>query len=163
MSSCEASFLSGMAIPQEMNNRPIIALNITHVNIHLFACFEKPCRMLNTMSFAVIQTGGKQYKVEAGDVLRIEKLSQPRKAGEQPVIYEEGAKVTFTDVLLVDDGSTTKVGAPYVAGAKVEATVVVAAAKGDKVLVVKYRAKSRYYKKNGHRQPFAEIKIDSIA
>lgn len=146
-----------------MNAVNIIARYILCVNICIFACFKKTCRMLNTMSFAVIQTGGKQYKVEAGDVLRIEKLSQPRKAGEQPVVYEEGAKVTFTDVLLVDDGTSTKVGAPYVAGAKVEATVVVSEAKGDKVLVVKYRPKSRYYKKNGHRQPFTEIKIDSIA
>lgn len=115
------------------------------------------------MSFAVIQTGGKQYKVEQGDILRIEKLSQPRNAGEQPVIYEEGAKIVFDQVLLVDDGSSTKVGAPYVTGAKVSATVVVPEAKGKKVLVVKYRAKSRYYKKNGHRQPFTEIKIESIA
>jgi large subunit ribosomal protein L21 len=114
------------------------------------------------MSFAVIQTGGKQYKVEAGDVLKIEKLSQDRKPGEQPVIYEEGAKVTFDQVLLVDDGSTTKVGAPYIAGAKVTATVVVPAAKGKKVMVVKYRPKSRYFKKNGHRQPYTEVKIESI-
>lgn len=114
------------------------------------------------MSFAVIQTGGKQYKVQAGDVLKIEKLSQDRKEGEQPVIYEEGAKITFDQVLLVDDGSTTKVGAPYVSGAKVSATVIVPSAKGKKVDVVKYRPKSRYYKKNGHRQPFTEVKIESI-
>lgn len=129
---------------------------------NIFACFQKTCRMLITMSFAVIQTGGKQYKVEAGDVLKIEKLSQPRKTGEQPVIYEAGAKIVFDQVLLVDDGSSTKVGAPYVPGAKVSAMVVVPEAKGKKVLVVKYRAKSRYYKKNGHRQPFTEIKIESI-
>jgi large subunit ribosomal protein L21 len=114
------------------------------------------------MSFAVIQTGGKQYKVEAGDVLKIEKLSQDRKPGEQPVIYEEGATVTFDQVLLVDDGSTTKVGAPYLAGATVTATVVVPIAKGKKVMVVKYRPKSRYFKKNGHRQPYTEVKIESI-
>jgi large subunit ribosomal protein L21 len=114
------------------------------------------------MSFAVIQTGGKQYKVEAGDVLKIEKLSQPTKAGEQPVVYEAGAKVVFDQVLLVDDGSSTKVGAPYVAGAKVTASVVVPEAKGKKVMVVKYMPKSRYFKKNGHRQPFTEVKIESI-
>lgn len=118
--------------------------------------------MLITMSFAVIQTGGKQYKVEAGDVLRIEKLYQPRKAGEQPVIYEEGAKVIFDQVLLVDDGAKTKVGAPYITGATVSATVLIEEGKGKKVLVVKYRPKSRYFKKNGHRQPFTEVKIDSI-
>lgn len=115
------------------------------------------------MSFAVIQTGGKQYKVEAGDVLKIEKLSQPHNVGEQPRIYEDGAKITFDQVLLVDDGSTTKVGAPYIAGAKVSATVVVASAKGKKVMVVKYRPKSRYFKKNGHRQPFTEVKIEQIS
>lgn len=114
------------------------------------------------MSFAVIQTGGKQYKVSAGDVLKIEKLSQPRKEGEQPVVYEDGAKITFDQVLLVDDGTSTKVGAPYISGAKVSATVIVPEAKGKKVMVVKYMPKSRYFKKNGHRQPFTEVKIDSI-
>ena len=103
------------------------------------------------MSFAVIQTGGKQYKVAAGDVLRIEKL-EPSTDG----------KVTFDQVLLTDDGSSTKVGAPYIAGAKVNATVTVPEGRGVKVMVVKYKAKSRYYKKNGHRQPFTEVKIDSI-
>lgn len=103
------------------------------------------------MSFAVIHTGGKQYKVEKGDTLRIEKLS-PLTDG----------KVVFDKVLLVDDGTTTKVGAPYITGATVSATVLVEEGKGKKVLVVKYRPKSRYFKKNGHRQPFTEVKIDSI-
>jgi len=114
------------------------------------------------MNFAVIQTGGKQYKVEAGDVLKIEKLSQDRNEGEQPIVHEAGAKIVFDKVLLVDDGSTTKVGAPYISGAKVTATVVVPVAKGKKVMVVKYRPKSRYFKKNGHRQPYTEVKIESI-
>lgn len=113
------------------------------------------------MTFAVIQTGGKQYKVEEGDILKIEKLSQDRKEGEQPVIYEEGAKVIFDQVMLVDDGTSTKVGAPYLVGEKVTATVVTND-RHKKVIVVKYRAKSRYYKKNGHRQPFTEVKIESI-
>ncbi len=115
------------------------------------------------MSFAVIQTGGKQYKVETGDVLKIEKLFRARKEGEQPVIHDEGEKIVFDQVLLVDDGATTKIGAPYITGAKVTATVIVPVAKGKKVMVVKYRPKSRYFKKNGHRQPFTEVKIDSIA
>ena len=115
------------------------------------------------MTFAVIQTGGKQYKVKAGDVLKIEKLSQDHKEGEQPVVHAEGAKIVFDKVMLVDDGAGTKVGAPYVAGAKVNATVIVPVAKGKKVMVVKYRPKSRYFKKNGHRQPFTEVKIESIA
>lgn len=103
------------------------------------------------MSFAVIHTGGKQYKVEKGDTLRVEKLSD----------LTDG-KVVFDKVLLVDDGTTTKVGAPYITGATVSATVLVEEGKGKKVLVIKYRPKSRYFKKNGHRQPFTEVKIDSI-
>lgn len=102
------------------------------------------------MPFAVIATGGKQYKVEKGTVLRIEKLSGVK-----------DGKTTFSEVLLLDDGKSTTVGTPHVAGAKVTATVL-----GDgrhkKVMVVKYQPKSRYYKKNGHRQPFTEVKIDSI-
>ncbi len=113
------------------------------------------------MSFAVIQTGGKQYKVEAGDVLKIEKLSQDAKPGEKPVIHDVGAKIVFDQVMLVDDGSSTKIGAPFLAGAKVSATVV-SDGRHKKLIVVKYKAKSRYYKKNGHRQPFTEVKIESI-
>jgi len=113
------------------------------------------------MSFAVIQTGGKQYKVEVGDILKIEKLSQEAKPGEAPVVHEVGAKVTFDQILLVDDGSATKIGAPYIAGAKVSASVV-DNNRHKKVMVIKYRPKSRYYKKNGHRQPFTEVKIESI-
>lgn len=113
------------------------------------------------MSFAVIQTGGKQYKVEVGDVLKIEKLSQEAKPNEPSEVNEVGTKIIFDQVLLVDSEGATTVGAPYIPGAKVSASVV-----GDgrhkKVMVVKYRAKSRYYKKNGHRQPFTEVKIESI-
>lgn len=107
--------------------------------------------MAFTMAFAVIQTGGKQYVVEQGDTLKIEKLDG----------VKEGDTVTFDKVLLVDDGSTTKIGMPHLAGAKVTAKLV-AEGKGKKVLVVKYRPKSRYFKKNGHRQPFSEVTIESI-
>ena len=100
------------------------------------------------MTFAVIKTGGKQYKVAVGDVLEIEKI-------------EAEGTITFDDVLLVDDGSTTKVGTPSVAGAKVTADIV-EQGKGPKIYVVKYHAKSRYYKKNGHRQPFTQVKITGI-
>lgn len=113
------------------------------------------------MSFAVIQTGGKQYKVAVGDVLKIEKLTQAAKPNEKALVNEVGAKVTFDQVMLLDDGSTTKVGAPYLPGAKVTASVL-----GDgrhkKLIVMKYMPKSRYFKKNGHRQPFTEVKIESI-
>ncbi len=100
------------------------------------------------MTFAVITTGGKQYKVAVGDVLEIEKI-------------EGEGSVTFDNVLLVDDGSSTKIGTPSVAGAKVTADIV-EQGKGPKIYVVKYHAKSRYYKKNGHRQPFTKVKITAI-
>lgn len=104
------------------------------------------------MEFAVIQTGGKQYKVSVGDMLKIEKLSDAHKKGD---------KITFDKVLLTDDGKDTKIGAPYISGAQVEA-VHEANGRAKKVIVMKYKAKSRYLKKNGHRQPFAQVKITSV-
>ncbi len=104
------------------------------------------------MSFAVIQTGGKQYKVAVGDEIAVEKIK-----GE----YKVGDKVTIESVVLKDDGASTTLGAPYIAGSTVEATIT-ENGRLDKVLVVRYRAKSRYHKKNGHRQPFMSLKIDSI-
>src|SRR5574343_449052 len=105
-----------------------------------------------TGEFAVIATGGKQYKVQVGDVLKIEKLK-----GE----YAEGDKVTFSDVLLYEDGTNTTVGMPTVSGKSVEA-LFVKAGRAQKVNVIKYKSKYRYFKKNGHRQPFAEVKISAI-
>jgi large subunit ribosomal protein L21 len=103
-------------------------------------------------AFAVIETGGKQYKVAAGDTISIEKLSDETKVGDS---------VTFENILLVDDGSKTTLGAPFIKGHKVTAKVVDLGL-GDKVTVVKYRQKSRYYKKRGHRQPFVSVQIESI-
>lgn len=105
------------------------------------------------MEVAVIKTGGKQYVVSKGDTLFIEKLPQDAKAGD---------KVVFDQVLLVDNGSDTTIGAPTIKGAEVKATVV-AEGKAKKIDVVKYKAKSRYYKRRGHRQPFLKVKIDSIS
>ncbi len=105
-----------------------------------------------TQEFAVIQTGGKQYKVAVGDVLKVEKLD-----GE----YKEGDKITFDKVLLVDNGVDTTIGSPYIAGAKVE-SLFIRTAKGKTVKIVKYKQKSRYLKRNGHRQPFTEVKISAI-
>lgn len=105
-----------------------------------------------TMSFAVIQTGGKQYKVAVGDEIAIEKLS-----GD----YKVGDTVTINEVVLTDDGKNTVIGAPFVKGAEVKATIT-ESGRLDKVLVVRYRQKSRYHKKNGHRQPYMGLKIDSI-
>lgn len=103
------------------------------------------------MEIAVIETGGKQYKVAVGDSIKIEKLSDTQKVGD---------KVTFDKVLLVD-GDKTSIGSPYVAGSKVEATIE-KIDRAEKLIVLKYKAKSRYQKKNGHRQPFVQVKIDSI-
>ncbi|MCB9805629.1 50S ribosomal protein L21 [Candidatus Nomurabacteria bacterium] len=103
-------------------------------------------------AFAVIETGGKQYKVYEGDIINIEKLDGDHKAGD---------KITFDSVVLVDDGKNTKVGAPFVSGSKVEAEFV-DSFKGEKVTVIRYRAKSNYFKKNGHRQSLNAVKITSI-
>lgn len=104
------------------------------------------------MSFAVIQTGGKQYRVAVGDEIAVEKIK-----GD----YKVGDKVSIESVVMTDDGSATKLGAPFIDGAKVEATII-ESGKLDKVMVVRYRAKSRYHKRNGHRQPYMALKIDSI-
>lgn len=104
------------------------------------------------MEFAVIETGGKQYKVSKGDVVQIEKLSGAYKAGDT---------VVFDKVLLVENGKDTTIGAPYISGAKVEATFE-EDGRAKKVLVMKYKAKSNYMKRNGHRQPFSKVKIAGI-
>ena len=102
--------------------------------------------------FAVIFTGGKQYKVAVGDVLKVEKLD-----GE----FAVGDKIVFDKVLLVDNGVDTTIGTPYIKGATVE-SLFVKLGKRPTVNVVKYKQKSRYLKKNGHRQPFVEVKISAI-
>lgn len=102
--------------------------------------------------FAVIFTGGKQYKVQVGDLLKVEKLDGEFKAGD---------KVIFDKVLLVDNGKDTTIGNPFIEGAKVE-SLFQKMGKNKTVTVVKYKQKSRYLKKNGHRQPFMEVKISSI-
>ena len=104
------------------------------------------------MSFAVIQTGGKQYKVAVGDEIAVEKLSGDLKVGDS---------VTIDSVVLTDDGKITTLGTPFIKGTTVSATIT-ESGRLDKVLVVRYRQKSRYHKKNGHRQPFMSIKIDAI-
>ncbi len=105
------------------------------------------------MEYAVIATGGKQYTVSKGDVITIEKLSD---------IQKEGDKVTFDKVLLVDDGSNTTIGTPYISKAAVTGTIT-KIGRAAKILVVKYRQKNRSgWKRNGHRQPFVQVKIDSL-
>ena len=104
------------------------------------------------MDFAVIQTGGKQYKVAKDAVLKIEKLS-----GD----YKEGDKVTFDQVLLTGNDKDTTIGAPFIDKAKVTGTIT-KIGRAAKVTVIKYKQKSRYFKKNGHRQPFFQVKIDAL-
>ena len=106
--------------------------------------------------FAVIFTGGKQYKASVGSVLSIEKI---KAVGKED--YKEGDKLSFEQVLLVDDGKDTTIGTPYIDGAKVDAEIV-EIGRARKILVVKYKQKSRYLRRNGHRQPFFKVKITSI-
>lgn len=108
--------------------------------------------------FAVIKTGGKQYVVAPGDVVTIEKLGARSKTQD----LKKGDSVTFSEVLLTDTGSDTKIGTPTVSGASVTGTVQVVG-RAPKVEVVKYKAKSRYLKRRGHRQPYLKVKIDTIA
>ncbi len=114
---------------------------------------EKSANPKETNSeFAVIATGGKQYKVSVGDTVDIEKIK-----GE----FKEGDKVTFDKVLLVDDGSNTTIGTPYIGGAAVTGTLE-KIGRLPKVTVIKYKQKSRYFKKNGHKQPYFKVKITGL-
>ena len=101
---------------------------------------------------AIIKTGGKQYKVKEGDVLKVERLNK-----------KKGDTVEFSDVFFVaeKDGTKLKIGTPKVAGAKVTAKVV-DEAKGKKVTVIKYKSKTRYRRKKGHRQWFTALKVEKI-
>jgi large subunit ribosomal protein L21 len=105
------------------------------------------------MTYAVIQTGGKQYMATPGDTITIEKIGRTGKA--------VGEKVVFDNVLLVDNGTEAKIGTPMVVGAQVEGTVV-EAGRARKVTVIHFKSKARERKKAGHRQPFLKVKIDAI-
>jgi large subunit ribosomal protein L21 len=100
--------------------------------------------------YAVIKSGGKQYRVESGAQLRVESL-----------VADVGAAVSFDEVLLVGTGDAVKVGAPLVSGAKVKATVL-AHGRGEKVKIFKMRRRKHYQKTQGHRQNFTEVRIDDI-
>ena len=102
--------------------------------------------------FAVIKTGGKQYMVSEGDIITIEKL---------PEELIKDKKVTFEEVLLSEDAGNTKIGTPTVSGAKVEAELIEEGL-AKKIDVIKFKSKSRYFKKNGHRQPYMKVKITAI-
>lgn len=100
--------------------------------------------------YAVVATGGKQYKVSEGDILRVEKL-----AGDV------GDTVSLDQVLMVSDGEDVRIGRPLVENAAVNASIV-EQGKAKKILVFKYKRRKRYRKKQGHRQAFTAIKIDNI-
>ena len=102
--------------------------------------------------YAVIATGGKQYRVQPGETIKIEKLEGAK---------DQGA-VTFDQVLLVADGADVKVGASTLSGATVTGEVLVASGKGEKLLIYKYRRRKGYRRKNGHRQLFTAVKITGI-
>ena len=101
--------------------------------------------------YAIIKTGGKQYKVSEGDLVRVEKLN-----------YEVGETVDFEEVLLVSNDGDIKVGSPVVEGAKVSATVE-DQNKAKKIVVFKFKPKKQYRKKHGHRQPYTLVKINSLS
>ena len=100
--------------------------------------------------YAVVSAGGKQYKVQKGETLRIEKIPG-----------EVGSKVTFDKVLMVADGENIRVGQPVIAKAAVQASIV-EQDKAKKVLIFKYKRRKRYRRKQGHRQPYTAIRIDGI-
>ncbi len=124
----------------------------------MIAKYEKSCILLGNMAteiktsapFAVIATGGKQYIVRVGDTLQVELLGE----------HEEGDVIEFDSVLMTDDGTSSKIGAPYT-GSKVKATYV-GEKKGKKLTIVRYKAKSNRDRRIGHRQHYAAVTIDSI-
>ena len=101
--------------------------------------------------YAVIKTGGKQYRVSAGQKLKVEQIPA-----------DVGAEITLDQVLMVGEGESVKVGAPLVAGATVKCTVV-SHGRHDKVKIFKMRRRKHYQKRQGHRQNYTELRIDSIA
>lgn len=100
--------------------------------------------------YAVVRTGGRQYRVSAGDVLDVEKIEQPK-----------GTRVELHEVLLAVDGEEVRIGKPLLEGARVIARIV-SQVKDDKITVYKYKRRKRYRRKQGHRQPLTRIKIESI-
>ena len=101
--------------------------------------------------YAIIETGGKQYKVQNGDQIKVEKLNA-----------DAGSTVVFDKVLAAGEGSDIKIGTPYLDGLTVEGEVV-ESGKGDKVIIFKYKAKKDYRKKQGHRQPYTMVEITAVA
>lgn len=114
----------------------------------------------NDSSFAIIETGGKQYTVQVGDIIKIEKLARTPEQGGIKVNFKEGDSVTFDKVLLIG-GTIINIGTPYITGATVSG-IITEIGRSKKVTVIHYKQKSRYFKKAGHRQPFFKVKIEKI-
>jgi large subunit ribosomal protein L21 len=115
-------------------------------NLHKIAIFAG-----ESVMYAVVETGGKQYRVAVGDVLRVEKLD-----------VAEGGAVNLDKVLMVADGDSVRVGTPNLAGSAVTATVK-AHGRGDKIRIFKFRRRKHYRKSQGHRQHYTEIEITAIS
>ncbi len=121
--------------------------------LYNLATMKKTEKKAETASeFAVIETGGKQYLVSVGDIVEVELLGGALK---------EGDKIEFDKVLMVDNGSDTTIGEPYIKGAKVQATYQ-GLKKGDKITIVRYQQKSNRDRRIGHRQKYAQVKIDAL-
>ena len=101
--------------------------------------------------YAVFETGGKQYRAQEGDTLKVEKIGA-----------DEGASIDFDKVLMVSDGDDIKIGTPYVAGGRVTATIQ-AHGRGEKIHIVKFRRRKHHQKRTGHRQDYTELKITGIS
>ena len=100
--------------------------------------------------YAVIESGGKQHRVETGEVLQLEKMD-----------IAEGETVDFDKVMMIGEGDKVKIGTPYVKGGKVTAKVL-GHGRGDKITIIKMRRRKNYRRKQGHRQPYTQIKITSV-
>lgn len=113
---------------------------------------KKAPKTASSGEFAVIATGGKQYRVSVGQTITIEKLKQE---------VSKGDAITFDKVLLTDNSKETAIGTPHLAGVTVTGEVV-SVGRAPKVTVIKYKQKSRYFKKNGHQQPQLKVTITAI-
>lgn len=121
---------------------------------------KAPRQARGDSGFAVIETGGKQYRVAEGDTIKIEKINV--KGGEE---MKEGDEIVFDKVILKDDNAEDtllQVGTPYITEAKVVGTIT-EIGRNKKVVVIHYKQKSRYFKKAGHRQPYFKVKIKEIS
>jgi len=127
---------------------------VAYFNVFLYnhpRYMKKETPIGKATEFAIIETGGKQYMVCVGDVLEVELLGN----------LNEGDKVEFDKVIMVDNGTDTTIGEPYIKGAKVKATYQ-GLKKGTKITIVRYKAKSNRDRKIGHRQKYAQVKIEAL-